>query len=103
MLAQNVSFYIKFIVSHVIVQNRRRNVSKMASSRLKDVSEDDITSLRKDPGIVLAVFLKIHLNLRSWFCCISFFELDGCTTFNRLHFVLIDQFIRGTNLFRHNV
>ena len=86
MLAQNVSFYIKFIVSHVIVQNRRRNVSKMASSRLKDVSEDDITSLRKDPRIVLAVFLKIHLNLRPG-----------------LHFVLIDQFIRSTSLFRHNV
>ena len=86
MLAQNVSFYIKFIVSHVIVQNRRRNVSKMASSRLKDVSEDDITSLQKDPRIVLAVFLKIHLNLRPG-----------------LHFVLIDQFIRSTSLFRHNV
>ena len=100
MLAQNVSFYIKFIVSHVIVQNRRRNVSKMASSRLKDVSKDDITSLRKDPRIV---FLKIHLNLRPGFCCNSFLELDGYTTFNRLHFVLIDQFIRSTNLFRHNV
>ena len=39
--------------------------------------KDDITSLRKDPGIVLAVFLKIHLNLRSWFCCISFLNLTG--------------------------
>ena len=92
MLAQNVSFYIKFIVSHVIVQNRRRNVSKMASSRLNHVSEDDITSLRKDPRIVLAVFLKIHLNLRPGFCCNSFLELDGYTTFNRLHFVLIREF-----------
>ena len=61
-LAQNVSFYIKFLVTLVIIQNRRRNVSKMASSSLKDVSEDDIMSMRIDPRIVLAVFVKIHLH-----------------------------------------
>ena len=45
-LTQNVSFYIKLIVSHIAIQNFRSNVSKMASSRFKDVSEDHMTSLR---------------------------------------------------------
>ena len=72
----------------------------MASSRFKDVLEDEITSLQKDPRIVLAEY-KWGIIL-SRFCYISFFELDGCTTFNRFHFVLIDELILSTNLFSHH-